>query len=520
MNAAAGSAPAGYLTDVAYTSGFFRQQAPAWLAYIATINGYAAPALDAPFTYCELGCGRGLTSVILAATHPAGEFHATDLMPGHIAHAERLAKAGGVQNLTLYASAVGEFLHADLPQFDFITLHGLWSWVPEEVRGQIVRFLRERLKPGGLAMLSYNALPGWATLQPVREMMQAYAGWVEGGSVEKARGALEQLIFLAQNGAGYFAQNPPAKEQIARLLEADPAYVAHEYLTPHGDPFYFSQVHARMRAADLAYAGSMLPEQNYALLALPEAFAELLRAAPSRAVFETHRDFIENTRFRYDLYAAQPPAQALPAPLAEHYRGLRFAIQAPPEAIALKGALRGVEFDLEGAAERVRRVLARLELGPAGAGELHAECAAPGEAVVETLRLLQQLVLAGAILPCPESAAAAGHCSALNAELLGVALEERGTEAWLACPGVAMGYPFPIPFALALREAARCESAGEAASAALAAIEGAGIAGTLPGALQNAPAQEARAYFERAWVALRDPASGDARLARIMGLQA
>ena len=66
----------GYLTDVEYTGDVCPQLAPAWLGYIAAINGYAAPPLSGGFTWCELGCGKGLTTLLLAATHPTGDFYA------------------------------------------------------------------------------------------------------------------------------------------------------------------------------------------------------------------------------------------------------------------------------------------------------------------------------------------------------------------------------------------------------------------------------------------------------------
>ena len=40
-------------------------------------------------------------------------------------------------------------------------MHGLWSWVPPAVRAGIVRLLGDKVEPGGVVHLSYNALPAW-----------------------------------------------------------------------------------------------------------------------------------------------------------------------------------------------------------------------------------------------------------------------------------------------------------------------------------------------------------------------
>ena len=55
------------------------------LALAATLAGYEPPDLAGRFTYCELGCGRGKTSLVLAAVNPEAEFHAIDFNPAHIA---------------------------------------------------------------------------------------------------------------------------------------------------------------------------------------------------------------------------------------------------------------------------------------------------------------------------------------------------------------------------------------------------------------------------------------------------
>jgi SAM-dependent methyltransferase len=48
----------------------------------------------------------------------------------------------------------------DLPQFDSISLHGIWTWVSRDNQKLIVEFARRHLKPGGLLYIDYNCLPG------------------------------------------------------------------------------------------------------------------------------------------------------------------------------------------------------------------------------------------------------------------------------------------------------------------------------------------------------------------------
>jgi len=62
----------GYVTDVTYTSNFYREITPAWISMTSLLLGHRAPDLTRPFTYADLGCGNGFTTLNLSAgQHPA-----------------------------------------------------------------------------------------------------------------------------------------------------------------------------------------------------------------------------------------------------------------------------------------------------------------------------------------------------------------------------------------------------------------------------------------------------------------
>ena len=49
----------GYVSDISYTTGFYRELAPSYLSFAALTQGQQAPAPARAFAYCELGCGQG-----------------------------------------------------------------------------------------------------------------------------------------------------------------------------------------------------------------------------------------------------------------------------------------------------------------------------------------------------------------------------------------------------------------------------------------------------------------------------
>ena len=387
----------GYITDVAYTDYYYAQLAPVLLAYVAALNGFVPPSIR-DFDYCELGCGNGLSLNLHAAANPGGRFIGIDLNPEHIAHARAFAEAGGLQNLRYLALGVAEAQGENLPQFDYIALHGVYAWVSDAVRAQIVRFIREKLKPGGVVMVSYNALPGWAGLAPLREMMLTYTAGMPGmHSLERARHGLAYLKFMADKNAAYFAQNPGAGRQLEDLLKQDLRYVAHEYCNEFWNPLYFSQVAREMMAAELMFCGSMPLEQNYVELCVPQELHELLKTALSRNTIESNKDFARNTRFRNDIYVRGAPVAAPQTLDPSRFAEFAFGLTLPGEAIKLQVSIGLVTVDLAGTvfplivqalAERARSV-----------AELHALPELSGVSADQILGALQKLVVAQQALP-------------------------------------------------------------------------------------------------------------------------
>ena len=160
----------GYVVDVGYTHGYFRELSPALLRFVALLGGVEAPRAG-PFAYCELGCGNGQTSTVLAAGNPNGRFFACDINPTHVQTARRWIEAGKVDNLSVLEASFAQMTAADLPDFDFIVLHGVYSWINSAARRAIVDFMQAKLKPGGLVYISYNCLPGWSNVAPLQRLM-------------------------------------------------------------------------------------------------------------------------------------------------------------------------------------------------------------------------------------------------------------------------------------------------------------------------------------------------------------
>lgn len=295
----------GYVSDVVYPATFNAQQSPAHLSFASLLAGCEPVALDKPFTYFELGCGQGLTSNVLAATHPHARFFASDFNPAHIAGARELADAAGLDNMVFLEESFEDLAAgkiADLPQFDFITMYGVYSWISDENRRHIVRFLKRYLKPGGIVYLNYNAMPGWSAASALKRLARLHADFHPDGSaaqVDQARGFVQRL---RNTGARFFTANASLEPFLERFASSDENYRAHEYLNHQTSALYHADVARELAEAKLDYAGSAHAYLNFPELHLTPEQQQFIATIAHGPLRETARDCILNPSMRQDIF--------------------------------------------------------------------------------------------------------------------------------------------------------------------------------------------------------------------------
>lgn len=298
----------GYVTDLTYLEHFQRELTPDFIRFCLLMSGFDLPERtgDEPFRYLELGYGQGLSLNIHAAA-VQGEFWGTDFIPEHATNAQGMASAAGLGNVHALNMSFADLdaygAAGNLQAFDLITLHGVWSWINAENREYIQNIIRRHLKLGGIVYVSYNALPGWASFMPVRELMIRYADATGAGldSGTQTRQAFAFAKSFAESGAAFFAEQPHVKDKLESLQGESVQYLAHEYMNRNWQPFYFEDVAKEMETAQCGFVTSIHSQVR------PEAFLppdtlSMLEAASNITMRETLYDFAVNRTFRADLY--------------------------------------------------------------------------------------------------------------------------------------------------------------------------------------------------------------------------
>ncbi len=455
----------GYVVDVDYTHGFYPDLAPLNLAMAAVLAGRGAPDPQTPFTYLELGCGNGFSTALLAAAHPHARFWGNDFNPSHIHNARATAQAAGTDNVTFLEASFEAMVDAELPEFDIIVMHGIWSWVSAANRHFIVELIQRRLKPGGLVYVSYNCQPGWAGVAPLRRLMKLGVNDTAAAASDRVAQALGFARTMRDAGAGYFAAFPQVGVVLDQMAEQDPIYLTHEYLNEQWWLFYQDEVAEALLPARLGYVAQARLIDGFDQFNFTAGQRAMMTASPTTAP-EVVRDYMLNRRFRRDVYGLGVPVLR-PAEVSRWVSGRRFALARLRAACPLKFKGMAGEFDLT--PHVFDAVLDALVAGPATMAGL---VTMPGVAGLEARHVEQALgVLCalGYVQPALDASGDAERKAStdrFNAAALASAVAGRPVAA-LASPVTGSGIALPGPEQVFLAAILRGEGA-ESQAAALA----------------------------------------------------
>lgn len=292
-------ADASHYESVAYESYAYPQSHPDRLATVATLFGMQPKPIGAS-RVLEIGCASGGNLLPIAAAFPQSEFLGVDLSPAQIADGQAAVDALGLTNIRLLAMSLAD-IGESFGQFDYIIAHGVYSWVPAEIREKLMALCARHLAPMGVAYISFNTLPGSSTRAAVREMVRFHTRGTP-SPVDQISQARELLAFLSaamEQRDDAYAQM--MREELAPLSEAGDFYIAHEYLEETNYPCYFSEFAGHAGAHGLQFLGESEIQAMSSADLSAKARAGLRQAASSIIEAEQTLDFLRNRAFRQTL---------------------------------------------------------------------------------------------------------------------------------------------------------------------------------------------------------------------------
>ncbi|HEU5316034.1 MAG TPA: class I SAM-dependent methyltransferase [Chloroflexota bacterium] len=287
---------------VPYPSTLFPQTHPDRTGALAALFGMD----PAPVDRCrvlELGCGDGSNLIPMALSLPESRFVGVDLAAQPVARGTEIIKALGLENVTLRQANILDLARdralADGP-FDYIIAHGLYSWVPSDVRTAVLGICRDALGPQGVAFVSYNAFPGGHIRQMAREALLFHAAAADPTTQTAAAQGFAQFLAAALPAGDEFAF---LRHEFRAIAERSPDLLFHDDLSPDHQPLYFHQFVEQASAHGLQY----LAEADFQEMGPAHFSAEVQAAlaaieqARGLVAKEQYMDFLKVRRFRQTL---------------------------------------------------------------------------------------------------------------------------------------------------------------------------------------------------------------------------
>jgi SAM-dependent methyltransferase/GNAT superfamily N-acetyltransferase len=351
-----GAAMADRYDAIRYPGHAFAQTHPDRVAALATLFGIDAVA-PAGCRLLEIGCGDGGNLLGMALALPGASFAGFDLSGRAIDLARARADELGLDNVRFEEVGIEEF-GAPAGSFDYVVAHGVFSWVPDPVREQLLALCGHVLSANGVAFVSYNAQPGYRLRQALRELL---ALELEGVEDPRRRIAGARRVLARLSG-----ENEPATAigaEAAALAERSDALLFHDALAEVNDAFLVTDFAARAARHGLQY----LAEADLRDLrtdVLPAAVRDELPGTDDLLRREQILDYLKLRRFRQTLLCRAAVALER-APVAARIAPLAAA--SPARAIVADDERPGlVTFEAPGGAsitsddERVVAALVRL----------------------------------------------------------------------------------------------------------------------------------------------------------------
>ncbi|MEK7991125.1 MAG: class I SAM-dependent methyltransferase [Thiotrichaceae bacterium] len=289
--------PLTFIDELPYTSQAMPYTHPQHLATIGQIFGMQA---EKPHRILELACGDGSNILGIAQSLPQAECWAIDKSETKIAQAQQMAEQAKLQNVTLKAMDILD-IDTSLGQFDYIIVHGIYSWGSTDVKQKIFQLCKQLLSAKGIAYVSYDTSPAGDSRRIVRQMLRYHSMGMEDSQqrLEQLHALFQFLIAANRDTNTAYSLMLQEEYQIFQQLPQPELYL--DYIDADNEPVLFTEFMLQAHAQELDYLGdtflkTMLP-QNLA------ADTQQTLAAFEQNILqqEQYMDFARNRRYRHTL---------------------------------------------------------------------------------------------------------------------------------------------------------------------------------------------------------------------------
>ncbi|MCW1923498.1 class I SAM-dependent methyltransferase [Luteolibacter arcticus] len=246
----------------------------------------------------ELGCAGGQNLLPLAARYPKSEFTGLDYSDTAIRKARQASYEAGLHNIRFEAADL-EHWRPSHP-CDFLIAHGVFSWVPDEVKTRVLDLCGQVLSDNGVACISYNTLPGWSLRSGLVPLVKALANNpAAAGLGDSVESVAASLADMAGGGTAHAAN----VQAICRdMVKKGPTVLPFDDFAPVCDAVYFAQFASWAGERGLRYLGEARLQDNLPDGISPHAFDRLAPLATDPILLQQTLDLLSGRTHRNSLF--------------------------------------------------------------------------------------------------------------------------------------------------------------------------------------------------------------------------
>ena len=272
-----------------------------YLQALAMLHGI--PAADVRgCRVLELGCAAGRNLIPQAAEFPGSQFLGADFSAAEVAAGGSIIADLSLDNIELRQAGI-EQVDTSWGQFDYILCLGVFSWVTADLQAKLLSICRENLAPHGVALISFNAYPGWHLQTVVRDLLRYHAA-AFGDRRQQISEARSLLEFVADQTPATMVQGRVFQDARDYLRTARDEYLFHEYLVDDNHPLYLHQFVGQAEAVGLQFVSDAELWRMSGVF-MPTAVQPVLANTPLVPRCQL-LDFLRNEKFHKVLLCHQP----------------------------------------------------------------------------------------------------------------------------------------------------------------------------------------------------------------------
>lgn len=300
--------------ELLYKSNPFNYTIPALLEAYGRLYGLT-PKDSRKARVLELGSSFGGNIITQALYNPESEFIGIDLTAEQVKEGNEVIEKIGLKNIKLLEKNILE-INEDFGKFDYIIVHGVFSWVPDIVKEKIVKICNENLTEEGIAYISYNTYPGWKEPDKVREMMiyanKYFPDFSLGDKTQRGKAFISIVADQMKSYTDIAEKKGDFIKQIEEILKMQDYYVGHEYLEVFNNPMYLHEFVDLMRKENLEYVSDVALRLSIASIYNQSTVEKLQQLSQGDHVIkEQCLDYILDTKFRRSLICKKSQIEKL-----------------------------------------------------------------------------------------------------------------------------------------------------------------------------------------------------------------